>query len=323
MAAHSCALLILPMDLDAAYPSWLKWEAPSECPDAGFIEQRVQEGLGRKLPEEIALQVATRLSFAEGQWKVIADLSYEGQVGQRQVAVGTCQEAAEFVAVAVVLAVSHADASDSHSASSEARPEALPEIEALPQESAQKEPKVVTYATLKPSDATPKSSLRGFAGIVGVAVGGPLPTVQAGVGLEGGLKMDRFHLALEAAWLPPIEHSFVQARAPLQFSLVYGRISLAYLWDNQWGKVGPSASANAGGIYVAQRTQDGPRRLDPWIALGAGLQGHLLFSVSGHLWAEAEVEVPLFAPLFVLDDGAPVHQVTVGGRGALGLRYFF
>ena len=92
-------------DSRASGPSWLEWSAPPGCPQSTDIERRVNEWVGGSLPEDGDLSVRTTLSRSAKQWDVGVVISREGQTAERRVSVSSCAAAADFVAIAVALAV--------------------------------------------------------------------------------------------------------------------------------------------------------------------------------------------------------------------------
>src|SRR5690606_36197462 len=102
--------LIWPQIADAQEPGWLSWTAPPECPSAHDIEQRVGAWLGGAPSRASDLTVETALRWTEQKWEVTVDITLAGHSGTRRILVDTCQDAADFVAVAVVLAVDPARA---------------------------------------------------------------------------------------------------------------------------------------------------------------------------------------------------------------------
>ncbi len=307
---------------------WLTWEPPPECPAATFIVQRVEEWLGGPIPGSTDLNVDTRLAWAEEQWEITVVVNHEGATGQRHVAVASCQEAAEFVAVAVVLAMDPSrveiapDAANEEANSSDFTPPAasLESTSSMPSGplNSPEEPQ-----PSQPNRASARSSARGFVGLSGSGVWGPVPTIQPGMGLVTGVKFGSWQVEFEADWLPPIGHRFERARVPIAFSLLSGRGMASYLFGDRSASFGPSLALSGGAIVTRQRSDEDNARFEPWLAVGGGGIGSIRLSSLVDLWAQAELQVPLLRPLFVLDDGTKVHQVSIGGRVALGIRVFF
>ncbi len=86
-------------------PAWLSWHAPPECPSASYIEERIVEWLGRPPSVEARLAVDAAVLWRDDHWQVTAEISQARQKGERQVLVASCTEAADFVALSVVLAL--------------------------------------------------------------------------------------------------------------------------------------------------------------------------------------------------------------------------
>src|SRR5688572_574339 len=86
--------------------NWLSWSPPPECPTQEYIEGRITEWLGGELPASAELEVSARLTWVDsGRWEVQVLARLNGREGLRHITVQRCSEAADFVALAVVLAV--------------------------------------------------------------------------------------------------------------------------------------------------------------------------------------------------------------------------
>jgi hypothetical protein len=85
--------------------SWLKWSANAECPNSQSIEERLSVWLNGPLSHEKALKVEASATPLAGSWLVSISLTYGETTGRRDVELATCDEAADFVAFTVALAV--------------------------------------------------------------------------------------------------------------------------------------------------------------------------------------------------------------------------
>lgn len=303
-------------------PTWLEWSAPPECPTAGDIERHAQELFGGPLPPDRRLAVATDLRWDGGRWEIAVDVALDGLRGERQVTVDSCSQAADFVAVAVVLAVdpnsSERLSSEANTNSAPARPdrepvEPQPQVEAplqsvvedelrRPRKRAQGGPRVAPHLSLL------------LDGAVGV-----LPDARLGGALWVGADVGRITISAVGEWYPAAEANVEHAETPIDFGLMAGRINVAYWFLGPRARVGPSLSLHAGVMESAQ-ADSGYAVEEPWVALGVGPQGVVLLGGPVSLLVEGELNVPLVMPTFVLDDGTEVHRPQIGGRIALGGR---
>lgn len=322
------ALALVSTSARAQSQNWLDWRAPPECPPASVVEARVSEWLGGSLKEPDQLAVQADLSWNQPSWQVTVDITYQGHHGRRQVIVNSCQDAADFVAVAVVLTVDPALAQQIPEASAATLENASgdPEMRAsepaapTPEPSssdAPEEPKGTAVAA--PSKRAPR--VRGHVTLEAEGAYGPLPGLRPGVALGMGIEVERHVLMLSARFLPGMNVEPSQAVAPISFGLLAGRLSWAYLFLRGNVSAGPLLSLSAGAIRTKQEPNDAQSQF--WGA--GGLGGTALYQIRPwvKLVAELELEIPWTRPTFILSDGSTIHQVSLGGRGALGVRFFF
>jgi len=311
---------------------WLEWSPPPECPTREYILQRIEEWLGGALPNDAGLAVDTSLEWTGSSWQVNVRVSFDGHTGQRSVAVTGCSEAADFVAVAVVLAVdpSLADtlpmegrATEDETSSPIAEAEAPPSDDALAPVATRSQPTAQPAA--KPSsNAPPTWSPRPFVVGAGEALLGSLPELQFGVGVGGGIELDRVLIGASGHFLPPSQVAPSEAAAPIDFGLITGRAAISYLWplSTRIG-LGPRVSLEAGAVFTEQKTQSPVRTTEPWVTGALGASWFAAISGQVHFIAELDLVIPFTQPAFVLRDDSPVHQVGLGGRLDLGIRVFF
>lgn len=294
--------------------SWLTWPSRDECPTAQDIERRVQELLRGSVPAE-GLHVAAQAEPVADGWDVRVDVTLKAHAGQRRVTVSSCEQAADFVAVAVVLAIDPGFESEPA-----AQPLAPPEPTVLPASS---------RVRAAPPEATPAARstsrrvLRPFAQAAGEASWQPLPAVAWGADLALGATFDRLLLSVGTRWLPLRTVIPRQAVAPIEFSLISARVAGSYAWRWSTFSLGPVLAVDGGGVFTRERGSNASDTEQLWFALGAGAMATFDLAQVVSLYGEVEAVVPLTQPLFVLDDGTHVHDVGVGGRVAAGVRFFF
>lgn len=328
------AVLSLARPARAQSPPWLDWKPPPECPSAIDIERRVSGWLGGELPPDTDLRVKGALDWTGAAWEVSVEITLEGRSGTRRVAVSNCYDAAEFVAVAVVLAIDPSLASsvqlseDEESESAEETPDRAPperpstmDLSPAPSSPPTRTEPVATRGAADGPTLRPEVSAAA-AGATGV-----LPEPALGVELAAGVDIGALSLSAGGGWFPSTSTTVEQAVAPIDFSLVSGRMSVAYLlFGNRTGyraELGPSLSLAAGALRAKQRADASRTVVEPWFSLRVGAVALVELVDGVSLFGELGLEVPLARPTFVLDDGTQIYQVGVGIRAALGLRFFF
>jgi hypothetical protein len=115
----------------------------------------------------------------------------------------------------------------------------------------------------------------------------------------------------------------IEAVAPIDFSLLSARVTGAHSWRFSDVSLGPVIAAEGGVVFTSQAGETATETQQPWFALAGG--GFVAVAVDPlvSLFAEVELSVPLTQPRFELNDGTRVHDVELGGRAAVGVRFFF
>ncbi|HEU5075071.1 MAG TPA: hypothetical protein VFU02_12865 [Polyangiaceae bacterium] len=323
--------MFLSRPADAEPTAWLDWSPPPECPSAADIERRVVEWLGGPFPTGTDIVVRTELAWNGARWEVTVEVAFGDQSGTRRISVRDCQEAADFVAVAVALAVDPSvaekvdprrpDAADAEpareSAVSDSASRAAPE--AQPASERAEEPHATRAV---PRAAVPaRSPVRPHLSVSAEGATGVLPGPALGLGVAAGGDIGRLVVSLGGHWLPPASTTPEQALAPIDFSLLSGSLRAAYLFLGPKARVGPSVGLEAGAIQAKQLHSENPRVIEPWVALASGMLGLVQLTKYLSVFGELALEFPMTRPTFVLSDASVVHRVGVGGRAALGLRF--
>lgn len=331
VASITCA-----WDAAAEPGAWLHWDPPPECPTKAEVEARVVELLGGPLPALGELAVGTRLQWQDASWRLQVDVAYDGHSNTREVSVDRCTQAAEFVAVAVVLALDPAripadgsDATRSPVPGPNERPEAIPAPQSTTGSEAPPRRRVTQQREAAPPpqqqrcDAEPTAHLRPHLAVSSEGTIGVLPDPSLGVAASAGVELGRLSLALGGSWYPSTTTKPQRAQEPIAFSLFAGRVNAVYWMADSGVRLGPSASVYVGAIGSQQQGATRAQVQQPWVAFGAGatLLAGLTDSLS--LLAELELVSPFTQPAFLLSDGSEVHRVVLGPRASLGLRVAF
>jgi hypothetical protein len=300
-------------------PNWLSWSPPPECPNQEYIEGRITEWLGGELPASAVLEVDARLTWVDsGRWEVHVRARLNGREGLRHITVERCSDAADFVALAVVLAVNPdfapAEAIDSPIAATPADAEAMPALGP----SATEEP-------TKPSLPREKIPLFLSFGVRGELDLGTFPSPHGGVAVDGAVSWPHWFLSVSGAFYPEAQESFAGASGPVAFSRLVAKARGCYLLGGLGFRLGPCLSAELGTMQAGQTSGnvDPPEVTELWSAVSAGLEAQLAVLPWLAPFLAVDATFPLTRPRFLLDDGTLVHQPSVVAlTSAVGVRFF-
>jgi len=302
--------------------TWLSWQPPPECPRADFVLERVRSWLGGALPESTDLQAAGEVRWTGEDWEVSVVLLMDGARGERHVRVATCGDAAEFLAVAIVLAVDPSRVSE------------LPALDEMPAPEGDERPAPPPDEATEVAEAAPpppvetkeeprrRSKQPWFLGVGVEGALGALPSFQLGPLIEGGIERGPLVIGLGARLLPPVSQSPAGAVADISYALAAGRLEACYLADLGLLDLGPCANLDVGAIWTHQGAPGDTSQVVPWVELQLGPKARL-FGPKASLVLGARLSVPLTQPTFVVSTGAPVHQPTVGMVADIGAEFFF
>lgn len=316
--------------------AWLHWSPPPECPPKSHITGRIDDWLGGA-PKNDNLRVEAALHWNEERWEVVVNVAFDGHTGTRAVAVTDCSEAAEFVAVAVVLAIDPALVESLQVPAGEAavRPEEgnteRSVHTAVDAEGSQEKVAPLRAETAREGTRTTKPDL-GDTGpertnwaphlrFLGIGSWGALPGPRLGAAAALGIEWGRWSISLGVDWFPAVTTQVKEADASVDFSLLSGRLTIAYLLLGPTFQIGPAVSFQAG-MFRAEQEGGLLGRVDElWLSLDAGALATLDVLPFLKMTAALQLEVPLTYPHFVLTDGTHVHQVHVGGSCQLGAQF--
>lgn len=309
-------------------PNWLSWSPPPECPTQEYIEDRIIEWLGDELPASARLEVSARLAWVDsGQWEVHVSARLNGREGLRHITVERCSDAADFIALAVVLAVNPdfapAPLIDSSDSTTSVDADAIsPFGPGSAEEPAAAEP---TEPARKPFVDKKKVPLFLSFGVRGELDLGTFPSPRAGIALDGAVSWPHWFLSLSGALYPEVSEAVAEASGPIAFSLLTLRARGCYLFGSHSIRLGPCLSAEIGTIQAGQTAGhvDPPASAELWSAVSTGLEAQIAVLPWLCPFAMAGATFPLSRPRFILDDGTLVHQPSVVAfAGAIGIRLF-
>ncbi len=298
--------------------TWLTWRSRAECPTAADIERRVTELLGGEMQREGELRVQAQAEPGGEGWDVAVDVTFGGHTGQRRVTVSSCEQAADFVAVAVVLAVQPAlsrgtsDGVQQHPTAEQKPAAGKPARATSTRESQPLEP-----------NAQGRRAPRIHVQVAGEGSVQPLPGPAFGAHAGFGVSWGPVAFGAGGRWLPQRTVTPREAVAPIDFSLLSARVTGAYSWQFSGVSLGPVIAAEGGAVFTSQAGETARKTQQPWFGVAGGGIVVLALAPLVSLFAEVEVTLPLTQPRFELNDGTRVHDVGLGGRAAVGARFFF
>lgn len=304
--------------------SWLTWSPPPECPLAQDIQRQVEQWLDGALPSDRGLLVKGQVHWTGQHWLTSVAVTLDGVTREREVQVPTCSDAADFVALAVVLAIDP-DNPQGDEGNEAPLPEATP-TEQFEDAEYLMGPAAAPRDQESTSPHRPeKQGLGGLVGAGAVIATGALPGVRGGLELYGGIFGKHWQGRLEARALLPAKYEAAGAAAPITFSLLVGRVVGCYLWSAAALAFGPCLGFEAGALFSDQEG-GGPEReqvITPWLAVAPGAE--INFSVAKHVGfvAGAQLNIPLAPARLELDDGSEAHQTKLGVQGNVGVRIFW
>lgn len=177
----------------------LTWHAPANCPERGYLEQRIGHHLGRPLAtgeQDPAVEISgiVRAPPAEGkQWGLELVITRAGETGSRDLAADTCAELVD--AAAFISAVAIDPSVVTREPAPEPPPDPEPEAPSEPEQEPEREPQAGPEERPEP----PPPRKRGARGAVGLAGGvglGLSPRATALLDLRGALLLERARVEL-------------------------------------------------------------------------------------------------------------------------------
>lgn len=317
-------------DVDA---EWLVWSPPPECPGPAFVRERVRSWLGGRLPDPGALEARGHVQWSGEEWEIVVTLRVGEAEGERRVRVATCGDAAEFLAVAIVLAVDPERAVDfPHAVEAEAGREPALEGDEEPVPPAERQPPLPPSPPVAPPAEVPsptppvlgrqRTPWRWLLGASVEGALGALPAFQIGPAAELGIQRGPFVLTVGGRYLPPVTQRPDGAVAPISYSLAAGRLGACALGDLEFVEVGPCAAMSVGALWTDQPPPGSISETVPWVDVQVGAMARF-FGPSVAVQLGGGLSVPVTQPEFVVSSGETVHQPGPGLVLDLGVEFFF
>lgn len=285
--------------------------------------ERVRGWLGGRLPEQTDLRASGQVHWTGEQWEISVALRLGEATGERRVRVATCADAAEFLAVAIVLAVD-----PSRGAELPTVEEATVSTPEVPVDAQVEQP--ASTSPSEPAEPGPSADTaprrpggRSWflaAGIEGVA--GPLPSFQVGPLIEAGPQRGRLSLSIGAHLLPTVTQLPAEAVAPISYGLAAGRLGVCYLPRLGPLELGPCGQLDVGALWTNQPPPGDISELTPWVEVQLGAMARFFGPVAS-LALGGRLSIPLTQPRFVVSSGELAHQPTLGAVVDARVQFFF
>lgn len=270
--------------------------------------------------------VQAAVHWNEGVWHVRTSIEYGSMRGERAVLVDTCSEAADFVALNVVLAVNpevaeHIDVAEPVTRRADSEAMVSDHEQIAPHESQENElgpsyPSTAFEHAPRSNADEPRSRPWFVALDLGV-VTGILPGLRLGPRLDMGYSIGGFRGSWGGAYFPPARHD-LGANHLVRSSLAVGSISACYLFRLASDRVrlGPCAGGELGAILAGEASSKQKAALYG----SAKVTGQLEWAFSRRLGAHlgAGVMVPIRPSHFVLTNQEIVFTPGMGFAGNLG-----
>jgi len=205
-------------------PLELSWSAPSACPSATYVTDRVTHLLSKPSPDGALVMVTAHVrGIPGGRMELTLTTEVAEARGTRTVSAGSCAALAEAAAVFIALAIDASREPPPQDVAEPPPPSSLNDALALPPPPALAPPPAsapapasAPPATSAPPPARPPPpasapSLRPGAGLHGVLDIGALPNVAPGVGLDVHVRVARVRAGL-AGSVSPVQQPTFDAR---------------------------------------------------------------------------------------------------------------
>jgi len=304
IVALTAVLFGAPHAARAQAPPWLVWAPPAECPGVEYVEAKVVEGLGWPVPADVDLRARAEVVQLGDEWEVRVELQSGQGTGERRVRVRSCAEAADFVALAVTLAI------DSDSAPARTEDTALLTDEPAP-------PLLAEEATARSEEGVPARP--GLPFRLGVQLGalasfGAMPTAAFGFEPAAVFALGPWQARVAFRWYRALDFTVPDAAGVVSYEVLGGALSLGYRARFASLLLIPSLTGEVG-----QLAGEGGTQL--WVRLDGALEAALVSTAPFEPFLSLGLSVPVGEVHFSYY-GVP-RPAPVAGVAALGVRAFF
>jgi hypothetical protein len=301
-----------------ALPSQLSWDAPSECPSAGAVLERLTDLLGQTPADWSRYErvSVTMRRDAQVGWLLLLTLTRGRDMQQRSLSAPRCEELGNAAAVALAIALG-----DDESAG-DAFTDALEPVAVTPSAPSAADTNEPAPPPREPASTSPLL-VAGAEGVLDVL---SLGKAALGVGLHGDVHIARFAAGVYGVLLPGRSELVGDGSDQrVDFALIAGgvracyRVLAARAHADTCGvfELG-SLSADAQGLRAARDTRD------LWLATGLGVE--LGWDLAAALALSARVDglAPLVTESYVVNTSEAVASTPDATlRAAIGLAVQF
>lgn len=321
------AEMVSPAPLEESFSLELSYLSAPECPDLVYIKKKLTGWLGEPLAFEKPLHVQAESRFDGKTWQVSVLLDYGGERGERVVALETCTEAADYIALSVALAVEPQFVNPELSGESDADPEESKDSpsEAGAGQLAGKAPEEVVRGPAPPSEAAlkEKRAVLFEGNLTFLATTAPLPGLHWGGHVGLGIHWRGWLAKVGFGLFPPFRYEDDRAENAVRLANYFAQFSVCRDLLEGALFLGPCAGGQLG-ILTAQEIVSGaeePAGGRPfWAALSLGAQLSLPLSQNWGLVIVPALVVPLTRPNLQLEgpSGVTLYQPHPGFQGEVG-----
>lgn len=323
MIAPFVGLLLAPGSSSAEELSpgdkWLTWSAPQECPQADHIEAQLRRWLGDDYdPAAGEVTSSATVTWQDEEWTVEVHLRRGDDESRRSVVVGSCTEAADFVALSVALLVNPevlpAEVSEP---APESRPQKT-ETEEAPEPEMEGDEDPASRDSESPPEEEKKPSLFVLSAGLGLrtrvfAVASPVAFARVGI------RPGAWRVYLGAASIPHVQYTPEEAQSAAVFRSLVGQGEVCRLWGKGMLGVGPCLGLEAGALTAQEK--GGPSTTLFWSAVQLLGAVELAWGWGGAFF-HAGAQIPFTRPEFLLEGGTVVYQSRAGLDTKLGFSIF-
>lgn len=336
---------------------FLTWVAPDSCPASEQVITQVEGLLQQEIPTAMPLLVQATIEPDARGFRLELTLRNGDEVGTRELDFSTCEDAADFVALSIALALGSGGigsvypgtpGGDAGSESGEPPPslessQSAPGADFAEASSPDATSKALvevptpseTPSTRSAEEAQTQSPGRErertrsawFAGGGLTFASGIVPHLGVGLLLGGGLDLGLWSVRGEGSFFPLNSFQPNGAQNGVDFGALAFRSSACRVISTEMFALTLCAGPELALIFAEERMLESARAPHSGTGLSFAVVGGLeaLFRIRPRLSGQiqAEVAYPIVADRFALRDHSLVFDPGPGFRGTLGVRYFF
>jgi hypothetical protein len=347
--------------LEAPPAAWLAWQAPAPCPSRDELLGMVTRYIPGAVEDSRGLSCEASIDQTEVGFTARLVVARAGERGKREVTFRDCREAAEFIALSIVLAIDPEAALPSDAGPEErtsggvtpvpdadvqtpaSEPGAAPASEApappgtepgaAPAREAPAPPaskpggRVSRPVRVEPKSRAPEPEprpLSWFGSLDFALLTGILPSGGAGATLGGGRVIQEWEVTLTATVLPGESFTINGAENETSLRWVGGALGVCRALIRRPANFALCGKTVAGALLAAERTAEAPHSgVGGLWGVEIGLQGDVPLNRTWHIRWGGGANLPLVADTFGWADGGVLYRPSPGFAGSVGVGYFF